>query len=455
MKRIGKYEICGLLGKGGMAKVYKVRIPVIGKVSALKLLSPHPNLVDLLGKEEIKRLFVTEAVTMASLRHPHIVAVWDYQDSDDLSFFVMEYYCNNLGLMIGETYRVEEPSRSLAVDKAIYYTRQILVGLSRLHETHIIHRDIKPYNILITDEDRVKISDFGLSKLRGETFQGPPNLKVGSPYYAAPEQEEDPDQVDARADIYPVAVMLYRMLTGTLPIGSFKRLSKVNPDLDPNWDVFIDKAIATDREKRFSGAKEMLSSLDELSSAWEEKKERVCRMPRVLAPKKLRSKKKLRAQAVKVAPGKARKVFGLDKMWRPINYLANDFQQNPDGTITDRLTRLVWQQAGSDHPISWYEAHEYIEQLNKDRFAGRTHWRLPTVDELISLLMEVPRAVDLCVEPLFDQDKLWLWSSDRRSFVAAWYLSLHLGYVSWQDFSCYYFVRAVASAIKVKGKEYK
>ena len=427
-----------------------MRIPVIGKIAALKLLSPHPNLVDLLGKDEIKRLFVTEAVTMASLRHPHIVAVWDFQDSDGVTFFVMEYYCNNLGIMIGETYRVEEPSRRLAVDKAIHYTRQILVGLSRLHETHIIHRDIKPYNVLITDEDRVKISDFGLSKLRGETFQGPPNLRVGSPYYAAPEQEEHPDLVDARVDIYPVAVMLYRMLTGTLPIEPFKRLSQVNPDLDPNWDVFIDKAIARDRVKRFASAKEMLGSLDELSSAWQEKKGKVCRMPETLAPKALRSKKKkkkLRAQAIKVAPGKARKVFGLDMLWRPINYLANDFQQSPDGTITDRSTRLVWQQAGSDHPIIWYEAHEYIEKLNKDHLAGGANWRLPTVDELMSLVTEVPRAVDLCIEPLFDQGKRWLWSSDRRSYVAAWYVSLDLGYVSWQDFACYYFVRAVSSEI--------
>ena len=140
MKKIGKYEICGLLGKGGMGIVYKARVPVIGKVVALKLLSPHPNLVALLGKEEIRRNFVTEAMTMASLRHPHIAAVWDFHDSDNLTFFVMEYYCNNLGTMIGETYRVEEPSRTVAVDKAIDYTRQILVGLSRLHEAHIVHR---------------------------------------------------------------------------------------------------------------------------------------------------------------------------------------------------------------------------------------------------------------------------------------------------------------------------
>jgi serine/threonine protein kinase len=448
VKKIDKYEIGGLLGKGGMGIVYKARVPVIGRVVALKLLAPHPMLVELLGKEAIRRSFVTEAMTMASLRHPHIAAVWDFHDSDDLTFFVMEYYCNNLGLMIGETYRVEGPSRVLSVDKAIHYTRQVLVGLSRLHQAEIIHRDIKPYNILITDEDRVKITDFGLSKLRGETFHGPPNLRVGSPYYAAPEQEEDPDQVDARADIYPVGVMLYRMLTGALPIEPFKKLSQSNPDLDPDWDAFIDQAISGAREKRFASVKHMLDSLDALNLAWEEKKEKACQMPQMLTLKgspAQKTKKRLRAQGVKVAPREARKVFEVDKLWRPIRYRANNLQLNPEGTVTDRSNSLAWQQAGSDHPLSWHEAQKYIEQLNHGCFAGRANWRLPTVNELISLITEIPRAADLCVEPIFDQAQRWLWSSDRRSFVAAWYVSLDLGYVSWQDFTCYYFVRAVSS----------
>jgi serine/threonine protein kinase len=448
MKKIDKYEIRGLLGKGGMGIVYKARVPVIGKVVALKLLSPHPMLVELLGKEAIRRNFVAEATTMASLRHPHIAAVWDFHDSDGLTFFVMEYYCNNLGLTIGETYRVEEPSRILSVDKAIHYTRQVLVGLSRLHQAEIIHRDIKPYNILITDEDTVKITDFGLSKLRGETFRGPPNLRVGSPYYAAPEQEEDPDQVDARADIYPVGVMLYRMLTGTLPIEPFKKLSQSNPDLDPDWDAFIDQAIAGARERRFASVKHMLDSLDALNSAWEEKKEKACQMPPKRMPKRPRAQgagTKLRAESVKVAPGEARAVFEVDRLWRPIRYSANDLQLNADGTVTDGSTSLIWQQAGSEAPVSWDEAHRYIEQLNQHCFAGRVTWRLPTVNELISLTTEVPRAADLCVAPIFDPDQRWLWSCDRRSFVAAWYVSLDLGYVAWQDFTCYYFVRAVSS----------
>ena len=448
MKKIGKYEVCGLLGKGGMGTVYKVRMPVVGKVVALKLFRPHPNLVTLLGEEETRRYFVTEAITMAGLRHPNIIAIWDFHDSEDLTFFVMEYFCNNLGIIIGETYRVEEPSRIVSVDKAIDYTRQILVGLSRLHQAGIIHRDIKPYNIMVTDQDTVKIADFGLSKLRGEDFGGPSNLMVGSPYYAAPEQEEDPNRVDARADLYPVGVMLYRMLAGELPIDSVKKLDQCNPDLDADWDTFILKSISQDKKNRFASAKEMLEALDDLQIAWEKKKEKVCGMATTgLSKNALPAdyRQALRSESMKVRPGHARKAFGTDARWRPMHYITNDFQVNVDGTVSDKATGLIWQKAGSDYHVTWHEANGYIQELNRKRFAGRTDWRLPTVNELMSLLTEVPRAWDLCIEPIFDQNMRWLWSSDRCSFISAWYVSVNMGYISWQDFSCYYFVRAVSS----------
>jgi serine/threonine-protein kinase len=446
--KIGKYKVCGLLGSGGMGKVYKVRMPVVGKVVALKLLAPHPNLVTLLGEEEVRRRFLTEALTMARLRHPHIVAIWDFHDDQDLTFFVMEYFCNNLGVIIGETYRVEAPSRVLSVDKALHYTGQILDGLCRLHQAGIIHRDIKPFNILVTDQDQVKITDFGLSKLHGEVFGGPDNLMVGSPYYAAPEQEEDPNHVDVRADLYPVGVMLYRMLTGELPMDPIKEVNRFNPDLDPAWDAFLFQAMAEDREGRFSSAKEMFEAFDVVKRAWDEKKEKVCLMPdpglQKPSPPKT-SRQTLRSKGLKLRPSKAREVFDADSRWRPAQYLINTFQVAADGTVSDRATGLVWQQAGSDYPLTWHEAHEYVNGLNQKGFAGRTDWRLPTVNELMSLLTPVPRAGDLCVEPLFDGRERWLWSSDRRSFMAAWYVSVDMGYVSWQDFTCYFYVRAVCS----------
>jgi serine/threonine protein kinase len=448
MKKIDKYEVCGLLGKGGMGMVYKVRMPVVGKIVALKLLAPHPNLVTLLGKDELRRLFVTEAVTMAGLRHPNIVDISDFHESEDLTYFVMEYFCNSLGVIMGETYRVEEPSRVVSVDKTLHYTRQILEGLSRLHQAGIIHRDIKPFNILVTDQDTAKITDFGLSKLRGEIFEGPQNLMVGSPYYAAPEQEEDPNTVDVRADLYPVGVMFYRMLTGALPMESYRKLSECNADLDPEWDAFLDKTIAKERKARFASAKEMLGALDELCIAWQEKKEKVCAMPVTEGsgtPGPRDARETPRRGSIKVRPRDARKVFGADDRWRPAQYVINDFEVNGDGTVTDRATGLTWERAGSDFPLTWHEARDYVETLNQKRFAGQDGWRLPTIDELMSLLTDVPRAGDLCIEPVFDQNERWLWSSDRRSFVAAWYVSVDMGYISWQDFSCYYYVRAVCS----------
>lgn len=448
MNRIGKYTIQGLLGRGGMSKVYKVEIPAIGKIAALKLLEPNPLLTDLLGQETIRSLFISEAMIMAKLRHPNILEIWDYDEAGGKPFYIMEYYCNNLGIMIGENYMTQAPSRMIRIDKAIHYTRQTLSGLAALHHAGIIHRDIKPYNILVSDQDTVKIGDFGLSKLRGEIFRGPSNLNVGSPYYAPPEQEENPDQVDFSADIYPVGVMLYRMLTGNLPKEPFEPPSRLNPDLDENWDHFLETAMAKNSRNRFADARQMHGRLEELHQSWEEKKARVCQLP----PKPLtdqqmavRTKVSLRSRPVKVGPKNAGNIFLTDDLWRPIAYHQNHLNGNTAETVTDDATGLLWQQSGSEYPLTWNQAHGYIKQLNEIRFSGHANWRLPTVNELLSLLTETPHGEDFCMEPIFDKKQKWLWSCDRRSFMAAWYVRVDLGFVSWQDFTCYYYVRGVCS----------
>ncbi|QTA86130.1 protein kinase domain-containing protein [Desulfonema magnum] len=448
MKKIGKYKIRGLLGRGGMGKIYKVEVPVIGKIAALKRLEPNPVLVNIMGPEKIRDLFISEAVNMAYLRHPNIVQILDFDEADGKLFYIMDYYCNNLGTMIGETYKTEMPSRMIKTDKAIHYTRQMLLGLACLHHAGIVHRDIKPFNILVTDYDTVKICDFGLSKLRGEAFPGPSNLKVGSPWYAAPEQEINPDQADFSADIYPVGVTLYRMLTGTLPTEPLAVLGDISPDLDEAWDVFIKKAIARKSKDRFVSANAMLKELDALQAAREIRKEKICSLPPVpefqtseTKPPKMSGK--LRSQHVKVSPQEAPKLFSTDKLWRPLCYMQNDFRVNTDDTITDSATGLIWQQSGTDYPVTWNHARVYIDKLNKACFAGHDNWRLPTVDELMSLLTEPLRDRDFCVEPIFDNTQKWLWSADTRSYVAAWYVSVDMGFVAWQDFSAYYYVRAV------------
>jgi serine/threonine protein kinase len=449
MKTIGKYEVCGLLGRGGMSSVYKVRMPVTGKVAALKMLAPHPHLVALLGLEAIRARFVGEAITMARLRHPRIVDIWDLDEHDGQPFFVMEYYCNNLGLIMGEGYRVENPSRQLSIDKTIHYTRQILEGLARLHQADIVHRDIKPFNVLVTDEDTIKITDLGLSRLRGEAFRSPSNLLVGSPYYAAPEQEKNPDQADARSDLYALGVMVHRMLTGMLPTDPTLRPGTLNPVLDGDWEAFLARALEPHPGQRFSSSREMLGALESLNSYWQARKLLACEPQSSLSSSSAppsATRRPLRRQGIKVAPRQSRTAFNIDHLGRPLHFPTGDFHRNHDGTITDRSSGLIWQQAGSDYPLPWEEARDYVHQLNHSGFAGRTQWRLPTVEELLSLVTELPQAGDACLEPIFDAAQRWLWSADRSSFTAAWYVSVDIGFVSWQDLTCYYFVRAVCSA---------
>lgn len=452
MKFIGRYIIRGLLGRGGMGSVYMVELPVIGKIAALKLLDPDPMLEKLLGLRQLQDQFIAEAKTLAHLRHPNIVEIHDFDQWQDRPFYVMDFHAHTLGAMMGESYRIESESRIIPPERAIAYGRQMLEGLACLHEAGIIHRDIKPYNMLITAYDTLKICDFGLSKLRGERFAGPSNLNVGSPYYAAPEQEKNPDVIDQRADIYPVGITLYRMLTGRLPESApntrkYRLPSSRNHDLDGEWDKLIARATAPSPAQRFPGAKEMLQALMRLQSHWQALKAQTCSLPPVEADVRPASKAipPLRTAPRKMPPGEIKRQLRLDPLWRPSQYVKNDFYLDNE-TILDRETRLIWQAGGCGHPCTWYETDAYITRLNQNGFGGQNAWRLPTMEELVTLLRPVPRAHDWCMPPLFDTVQRHLWSADRRSFVAAYYVDAELGFVGWQDFSAPHFVRAVCSA---------
>jgi serine/threonine-protein kinase len=448
MRRIGPFDICGLLGRGGMAKVYTVKLPVIGKIAALKLLAPHPHLASLLGGDRLRELFIREAVTMANLRHPHIVDIALFDESARQLYYIMEYIPTNIGVLIGETYRTEAPSRIVPVEKAIACARQVLSGLARLHYAGIVHRDIKPFNLLITEQETVKICDFGLSKLRGESFAGPPNLKVGSPFYAAPEQERLPDAVDATADLYAVGVLLYRMLTGRLPEPTALPASRLNPLLDDRWDRFLTTATAARPAARFRRAADMIAALDDLTAHWTAAKANICRLPSrrtalsATRPDRLRT---LRTRPVKVSAKTARRHFGLDRLWRPRTYATDRFRALSEEIVADPATGRLWQRSGSPYPMTWRQAADYVGRLNERQFAGYRLWRLPTVDELVSLITAPSQDENLCIEPVFDIRQRWLWSCDRRSYIAAWYVSVDLGFVAWHDFSGFFYVRAVCS----------
>jgi serine/threonine-protein kinase len=450
MKRIGRYSVRGLLGKGGMGRVYKVAHPVIARGFALKRLEPAEGLLRLLGADRLRALFADEIRRMAGLAHPHILEILDAEMDHARPFYVMDYHCNNLGQTIGETYRTEKPSRPLPVDRAVRYSLQVLDGLTRLHHAGIVHRDIKPFNILLTAHDQVKICDFGLSRLRGEKFGAPATLKVGSPFYAAPEQADDPDQADFTADLYATGVMLYRMLSGRLPEHPLRPISRWQPDLDRAWDKFLGRALAPDPAARFQRAAAMRDDLAARHARWQAQWEGTCgplpETPPLENTPPETATASVRATPIKSGPRSQPMQWGLDTLWRPQTYRPPRFRQRSDGqTVEDPSTGLTWQRGGSPFALDWHQAGEFIAQLNRDGFGGRRDWRLPTIAELITLLQPNPTGSEHCLPPVFDRRPQRLWSCDRRAYTSAWYVDLDIGFVAWQDLSCQNAIKAVCS----------
>jgi hypothetical protein len=157
----------------------------------------------------------------------------------------------------------------------------------------------------------------------------------------------------------------------------------------------------------------------------------------------------LRKEPITVSDDEALKTFKLTKDsngWRrPAEYVENDFQDNKDGTITDRATGLMWQKSGSDNFMKFQYAEAYIDELNRKKFAGFGDWRLPTVDELTSLLTPEKQSQGLYISPLFDSTQSWCWTADKRTSGVGWHIYFLFGNVDWYNLNVNYFVRAVRS----------
>ena len=444
-----------------MGSVYKVLIPVINKIAALKVLHPSPKLVEKTGIKWIEDQFIKEASIIANIRHPNVVDVFSLEQEKGQTFYLMEYLCQNLGTYIKESYWADSASRIVPVERAVRFTVQILEGLSRLHSAGIVHRDIKPFNIMLTDDGQVKIADFGLSRKRGEmpdsdTTRSGGNtavdqLFVGTKYYAAPEQVEDPEQADHRADLYATGVLLFRMLTGDLPRPGHEIPSLINKDLNEAWDKLIQISMAQDPQDRFTDANTMAAQVRTVFDSFKANKTMECLPPEDLladSPEKTDSGTEavnIRTTAEKVIARRAKRVFGLDDLARPVTYLKNNLKLVSPDVVVDHATNLAWQQAGSGHPMSLDSANGYIGKLNQDSFSGYKQWRLPTVSELLSLLNEPPTGEDFCVEPLFSSIQNCLWSCDSRSFKASWLVNVEMGFVMSSDIMDFFYVRAVCT----------
>lgn len=431
MRFIGKYKVLGLLGRGGMARVYKVLDPENDQLLSLKLLWPQAILRNQLGQEEIKRRFLVEAKTLQSIEHPNIARVLEWGQDCGLTYMVQEYLCLNLSLLLGESRYAELPSRPISPLKALGLTSQTLLGLQNLHQAGIVHRDIKPANLMLNLREEVKIIDLGLSKLRGEVQNHPQGMLVGSPYYAAPEQLSNPDLTDPTADLYSVAVVLYRMITGQVPDSSSWSSGK-DDLLGRQWTAFLHKALAPDPGQRFVSASDMQKALQSLEEQWSTRREEICSMPEPRQYTWDPGGTPLRKEPLFTGSTGAAFEPLLDRLLQPQGYLENDFHFLEQGVL-DTATGLMWSYHVSRAPLTHNEAlHFAVRQETAD-----LPWRLPTLEELLSLLEPRRSLEEVCAPPLEQLEGIArLWSSDQQTKSKGWILDLEQGAAMAQDRLC-------------------
>ncbi len=261
LKKIGKYQIIGKIGEGGMGAVYKAKHPTLKRLVIIKQLT-------LRGKASLIERFKREARIMLDLRNDNVVQVFDHFKEGNYYYIAMEFVD---GIPLD---RLVHKRRYLSNEAAILIFSEVCKGLKYAHDRNIIHRDIKPANVLISKEGEVKLTDFGIATSKEDQTFGltRAGTTLGTPAYMPPEQIINSKNVDKRADIYAMGVMLYNMVTGKLPYptnmsphtiariekGSFVSPRELNPRISPKIQKVIRKAIRPNRKKRYKDLSVML-----------------------------------------------------------------------------------------------------------------------------------------------------------------------------------------------------
>ncbi len=271
-KQLGEYEIIEQVGRGATADVYKAFQPALNRYVGIKVLSPFVS-----DKDAFRKRFTREAKAVAQLDHPNILPVYAFDQKDDQVYLVMRYVdTGSLADILAEM-----KGKPLALDRTLKILEQVGSALSHAHVRGIVHRDVKPGNILLGSDNWVLLTDFGLVKiLEDSTAITQSGVGVGTPNYMAPEQVRG-DPVDARADIYALGATLYQIVTGQVPFEgesgiavALKHINEaptpprvINPDLPPAVEQVILKALVKDRELRYQSVDEFVTAFREAVSA--------------------------------------------------------------------------------------------------------------------------------------------------------------------------------------------
>lgn len=257
----GRYEIHELIGAGGMAMVYRAYDTLDDRTVAIKILKDEFS-----ANDEFIRRFKNESKAIAVLNHPNIVKVYDVSFGDVIQYIVMEYID---GITLKEY--IELQDNKISWKEAVLFTTQILQALEHAHSKGIVHRDIKPQNIMLLQDGTIKVTDFGIARFSSVETRTMTDKAIGSVHYIAPEQAKG-ELTDGKTDIYSVGVMLYEMLAGRLPFEADnavsvaimqlqeapKPIKEVNPDVPDGLAEITIKAMQKDPSLRYQSAKEML-----------------------------------------------------------------------------------------------------------------------------------------------------------------------------------------------------
>jgi serine/threonine protein kinase len=263
---LNRYELLEKIGEGGMGIVYKAKCHLLNRFVAVKILKAELN-----NDEEFVARFKREGISVAKLSHPNIVNVHDVGTENNINFIVMEY-------INGKTLKqVIKENIRLSADKTLDITLQIAKALECAHKNNIIHRDIKPDNILITEDNVVKVMDFGIAKVSDSQTITNSNKVIGTAHYFSPEQAKG-NFVDGRTDIYSLGIVMYEMVTGKVPYNADSAISiammhiqepvippkEVILDLPQNINQAILKAVEKEPINRFQTATEMVDILESI-----------------------------------------------------------------------------------------------------------------------------------------------------------------------------------------------
>src|ERR1700730_17449497 len=265
---IGDYRVIGIIGAGGMGQVFQVEHKLTKRKEAMKVL-----LADLADETQVQR-FKREIEVQARLNHPNIAAVHNAFRLKDRMVLVMEFV---EGQTLENLLKQGRPPLETGID----YVRQTLEALNYAHQRAVVHRDVSPANLMITDNGLVKLMDFGVAKSRGDLRLTDGGSMIGSLYYMSPEQVKGATDPDPRSDIYSAGAILYEIVTGQKPFGYEDRFSLmvaqveeqprlpslIDPELPAELDDLILKALAKEASHRYSSAKDFLAALEIMQPA--------------------------------------------------------------------------------------------------------------------------------------------------------------------------------------------